>query len=122
MSDDDAKPFNGEIEFHYTKSPAFRSIAVHGIVGGLRPDGRGITFSLFNESAPLPTREVAPVVKGRLQKPTLREGPHGVIREVEVSGHMSIDTAEAVVAWLSERIKVSREALAALEKGKKGSK
>jgi hypothetical protein len=104
-----ASPAN--IQFHYIKSPDYREIACHGVLGGPTPH-RVIWMSLFSERFPIP-RVVEYAINGEpgqevmfdeASKPSSIETRTGVIRHVEVSAYLDIETAKRVHKWLGEQI------------------
>jgi hypothetical protein len=105
-----ATPAN--IQFHYIKSPDYREIACHGALGGPTPQ-KLIWMSLFSERFPIP-RMVEYPITGELgqevmfdeaaSKPSSIETRAGVIRHVEMSAYLDIETAKRLHRWLGDQI------------------
>ena len=100
------------LQFHYIKSPDYREIACHGALGGLTPQ-KVIWMSLFSERFPIPrvveyalTSEPGQEVMfdEAASKPSSVESRTGVIRHVEMSAYLDIETAKRVHKWLGEQI------------------
>ncbi len=95
-----------KVEFHYIKSPSFRSVHVDGAIGGVTPRGL-IHMALFSERPAIPTKTVSDVLdSGRLGEEIrdLREGKSGIAREMEVDLFLGLDTAKEIRIWLDTRI------------------
>jgi hypothetical protein len=91
------------ITFHYLKSPAFRSVHAAGAHGGPEPSGRGVVVSFFSERIPIPQQTTFQLNEdGSLGPEDLsrRVAKEGVIREVEATVHMDMETARDVHEWL----------------------
>jgi hypothetical protein len=100
------------IQFHYIKSPDYREIACHGALGGPTPQ-KVIWMSLFSERFPIPRVVEYPIGGEPGQEvmfdeassnPSRIETRTGVIRHVEVSAYLDIETAKRVHKWLGEQI------------------
>ena len=122
MADDEnpaaAEPF--KIQFHYIKGPTYRETACHGVIGGPTPQGK-VWMALFSERGPLPRmieyhvtspppdaaeisfneREAGP--------PNFVESRQGVIRNVEFSAYLDVETAERLAKWLSEQVALLKQ-------------
>ena len=106
------------MQFHYIKSPDYREVACHGALGGPTPQ-RLIWMSLFSERTPIP-RVVEYAVEGipgqevtfieSAVQPTHVETRAGIIRHVEVSAYLDIETAKRVHIWLGEQIAILESA------------
>lgn len=88
---------DGVIEFHYQKSPLYRAIHCDGAYGATSPRGF-ITFSLFNERAPIPRHVMRKVISS--DERTITAGPEevvdtyqGVMRHIETTVFMDINGA-----------------------------
>jgi hypothetical protein len=103
---------SASIQFHYIKSPDYREISCHGALGGPTPQ-KVIWMSLFSERFPIP-RVVEYAINGEPgqevmvdeanMQPTSIESRAGVIRHVEVSAYLDIETAKRVHKWLGDQI------------------
>lgn len=101
-----------KVQFHYIKSPDYREVACHGALGGQTPQ-KLIWMSLFSERTPIP-RVVEYTLKGvpgeevefseATAVPTHVETRAGIIRSVEVSAYLDLETAKRVHGWLGEQI------------------
>ncbi len=105
------------VRFHMIKSPAFRTIHVDGVFGGPTPQGL-FNLAFFSERAPIPTimEHVVLTEDGRGRAKLGEEikakriARDGIVREIEISAVMSVDTAEALMTWLKghiEKLKAS---------------
>ena len=96
----------------FIKSSQFRVIYVEGAYGGLSPRGR-ISFALYNERTPIPrATEVGLDQAGKFEE-TLTDSRTGIVREVEAQVTMGIEEAAELARWLSERVAIARDLLAA---------
>jgi hypothetical protein len=94
-----------ELKFHFIKGPDYREVAVHGALCGLSPQGEGLFLVLYSERSAIPgsvTHQISDA--GQLGEETLREGKEGVVRNMHVCGHMSIEQARALRQLLDEKI------------------
>lgn len=94
-----------EITFDYIKSNFFRVIHADGAFGGLAPNGN-IHMALYNERQAIPTKMVYPI-EGTGLGPEIRKkrkGREGLVREVEVDVILSIEQAQALHTWLTNKI------------------
>jgi hypothetical protein len=96
------------VTLNYIKSNYFRVIHADGAIGGFTPKGE-MFVSLYSERPPLPDVTVQAVENGQLGPEIIehRRGTEGILREVEVGVVMDVNVAKALVAWLTERIKVA---------------
>lgn len=94
------------VTFHMHKGQYYRVIYMSGAIGGLTPE-LNVQMTIYNERLPLP-RVVVNQVKedGTLgdEISELREGKKGVVREMEGTLVMSLETATRVHAWLGKQI------------------
>ncbi len=93
------------LDFHYLKTPSFRSYHVDGALGGFTPSG-DLYMELFVERYPTPQTvryKLSP--EGRLEGEISRTGKDGIIREVEAAIIMNMNTATTLRDWLDKRIK-----------------
>jgi len=92
------------IRFYFEKGNFFRVIHADGAHGGLTPDGQYITMNLYNERQPIPKHQDYIPSGERLvavEPPYKRDG---IIREVEVSVVMNLETATVLNQWLADKI------------------
>ena len=95
-----------KIKFNYIKSNAFRVVHVDGAIGGITPAGL-IFVSLYSERGAIPQVMVHDVTEaGQVgaERPEERLSKEGIVREVEVGGTMSVETATSFVKWLQDQI------------------
>lgn len=108
-----------KIEFHYIKSPFFRSVHVDGAIGGITPRGL-IHMAVFSERHAIPTSTIQEILNtGRLGSELLdeRKGKNGIAREMEVDMFLGLETAKELVTWLQQRI----EHIEAMKEGTDGT-
>lgn len=98
-----------QISFHYLKSSSFRTIHVDGAHGGVTPRGDAIHLSLFSERFPIPVQVTNELEHGQVGNELSRVSREGIVREVEVSAIMSIETAEKVANWLLNKVEDARK-------------
>jgi hypothetical protein len=91
------------VEFHYIKSPTYRSYHVDGLHGGFAPTGY-LYANIFHERFPIPQIETINVENGVLGEITDKETKTGVVRLVEASLAMNYATAVSIRDWLNDRI------------------
>jgi hypothetical protein len=98
------KPAIKDIDFHYIKTPCYRTYHVDGIFGGLTPRGN-LYVELFVERKPTPNM-VKHAVKdsGEVGEELFREGKSGFVREIECGLSMDIQTAKSLQKWLESKI------------------
>lgn len=95
------------LEFHYLKSPGFKSFYATGAYGGISPNGL-ISMAFYVERSPIPQKTVFSFDKeGKLGKELidLKEGKEGVIRELDCNILFDINTAKNIRNWLDNHIK-----------------
>ena len=93
------------VQFHYTKSNAFRVIHGDGVWGGATPRG-GISMSFFSERGPIPkSLTYALSADGNLGEIEDSSSKSGIVREVEVTVMVDLDMARSLVSWLDDHIK-----------------
>lgn len=106
--DSDATPSKDDkkrVRLHYIKASHFRVIHSDGVIGGPSPNGRGIHMSLWSERAPIPLQVSHEIDdQGHVGKEVERVQRDGIVREVEVDVVISLETAEAIVAWLKHHL------------------
>lgn len=91
------------IEFHYIKSPTYRSYHVDGLHGGFTPGGY-LYANIFHERLPIPQTEIRNFKNGALGEIIDKETKTGVVRLVEASLAMDYATAVSIRDWLNDRI------------------
>ena len=100
---------NGEasprVNFDYIKGQQFRVIHADGAIGGLTPNGH-IHMSLYSERPPIPRRMVFTIEGSRLGNELLAERVvrDAIVREVDIDVIMTVDVAESLVTWLTEKV------------------
>ena len=100
------EPLSGEMRVEYRKSNFFRVIRADGVHGGLGPNGRVIHLGFFTERRPIPDAEIYNVKEGVIGDRVRVEVTDAiVIREMETSLLLDLDTAISVHKWLGEKIK-----------------
>ena len=114
MTDQSTTVPKAKLQFHYLKSPDYREVTCHGVIGGVTPNGKQIFASIFSERGPIPRMvqyELTPTNEGQVQfdeakdKPTSTDTRTGVIRHVEYTMYFDLNMAKNLRAWLDERIK-----------------
>jgi hypothetical protein len=96
------------IEFHYQKSPQYRSIHCDGFYGGTTPRGY-VAVSFFNERAPIPRQAVRRVISendGKIiaGEEQVLESLHGIVRHVESTVFMDLNTAREFYEWFGDSL------------------
>jgi hypothetical protein len=116
MTESENPSFQGEnqpperVTFNYIKSNLFRVIHVDGISGGVTPSS-DIYINLYSERFSIPKKLVYELdSEGSLDEVIEeRDDLNSVIREIDVSAVMSLDTAKALVQWLKDVIEIAEE-------------
>jgi hypothetical protein len=106
-------PPKAKLQFHYLKSPDYREVTCHGVIGGVTPNGKQVCASVFSERAPIPrmVQYEVDAKDGVIQfeeakaVPSSTEARQGVIRHVEYTMYFDLDMARNFRKWLDERIK-----------------
>jgi len=95
------------VNIFYTKSDTYRSYHVDGIYGGLTPQGN-IYMEVFTEKSPIPDDEKYEVDKNeKLISPPLKKNVRQAIqRNVECGLVIDVNTAQSIINWLKDRIKI----------------
>jgi len=110
-----------KIRFDYLKSNQHREIFVEGVHGGLTTKAR-IQMSLFCERQPIP-RQIVHKFDGLKLGPEIlseRLSRDAIIRSVDATLIMDIETAEVMYNWLGRKIKEGKKIIKELgQKGKK---
>ena len=104
-----------EVLIDYQKTAEYRNFEVEGIHGGITPRGK-IQFYLYSENNLLPDETTREVIDEETLGPEEhhRESGARVVREVEASMSMSVETALSVFKVLAEQLGVASE-LGAIE-------
>jgi hypothetical protein len=106
MANDSPQELPKTILIHYIKSPMYRTAHADGIYGGITPQ-RNIHMSFWSERTPIPQlieHEIKP--DGFLGNEIIgaRIGKTGLVREVDFDVVLSLETAKAMIGWLSEKV------------------
>jgi hypothetical protein len=115
---DEPKP-QETLEFHYIKSPDYREIACHGVIGNPTPNGK-IWAAFYAERMPIPRvvgypialapdGQPAPFNEAAAGPPVSIESRRGIIRHVEFTAYLDLDVAERLQKWLGDRIAQIRD-------------
>ena len=115
-----SQPIPDKIRFDYIKSNQHREIFVEGIHGGLTPKGR-IQMSLFCERQPIP-RQIAHKFDGLELGPEIlpeRLSRDAIIRSVDATLIMDLNTAEVMYSWLGNQIKEGKKLIKEVDKARK---
>ena len=105
---EDARPPQ-QIEFHYIKSPAFRTVHVDGVFGGLRPTGEAsLAIAVFSERLPIPQRVTVAIDEGKVGAEIERVSRRGIVRELDAELIMSMTTAQTLYDWLGTKLEEFR--------------
>ena len=92
------------VTFHLIKSPHFQTLRVDGVVGNLSPSGLSLTFFVERGAIPnMMTYEVKD--SGELGKLTAAQGKNGIVRELQSSLVMDVDSARSLVELLGKMLK-----------------
>lgn len=94
-----------QVTFEYNQSNLFRVVHVEGAIASVSPNlGINIFFWSEHHSIPLAiTYEVSP--EGALGREIERITRNTIVREIEVSMSMSIDTAKSIIELLETAVK-----------------
>lgn len=97
-----------EMTFHYVKSEFARTLHVDGFFGGVTPKGDGLSLGVFSERHPYPDSSL---YRKNPHNDTLEEDlakrqitRKGVIREIESTLVINLETARSLRQWLDEHI------------------
>jgi hypothetical protein len=101
------------IEFHYQKSQLYRAIHCDGFYGGMTPRGY-LAVSFFNERAPIPRQVVRKVLSEDGNQITAGEEEtleslHGIVRHVESTIFMDLNTAREFHEWFGANLQILDE-------------
>jgi hypothetical protein len=82
-----------QIDFHFLKSPEYRSYHTDGVIGAFTPKG-AIYISFYLERGPIPQKMTFEItVDGQVGSPLSQEGKTGIIRELECGVAMDLRAA-----------------------------
>ena len=104
MASENSKPKT--IKFDYVKSNHFRVIHVDGAHGGVTGNGL-IQMALYNERMPIPQSTVQAITPENTLGDELSEARvvrQAIVREVEVEALMDLNTATALLKWLTAHV------------------
>lgn len=109
------------IEFHYIKSPSFRTVHADGVIGG--PTYRGyIHMSVYNERPAIPQVVTAKFDhKGNIKEQETTQGLQGVTRELDVDVILDKEAAKALYTWLGEHLQAIEKREKQLDDQKTGA-
>jgi hypothetical protein len=97
-------------DIHYLKNADFRTVLATAIYGGVMSN-QLINFNICTDRHPIPnkiTLEIDPKTS-QPGKEFERESRSGIIREVHLGVIMDIATANVMVNWLNEQIKIAED-------------
>lgn len=117
MADESKTPQT--LQFHYIKSPDYREIACHGIIGSPTPNGK-IWVAFFAQRNPIPRvveYSMPSVTDGQSVQfnettagaPVSVESRRGIVRHVEFTAYLDLEVAENLQKWLGDAIAKIRE-------------
>jgi hypothetical protein len=105
-------PMPSSLEFDYVKSNFFRVIRVNGAFGGIGPDGN-LFMAVFSERPPLPDVTFQAVDStGKVGAELMEQRKvtsKGIVRELEAGLSMDVNTARAIIQWLTERVGIAEK-------------
>lgn len=94
-----------KVTINYLKTPNYRTYFIDGMYGGITPNGK-IFAELFIQRNPTPKTVTQEINEdGSMGKIEKSEGKKGLIRQVEASLLMDIETAKSFAGWLNDKIK-----------------
>jgi hypothetical protein len=114
MADESKTPQT--LQFHYIKSPDYREIACHGVIGNPTPNGK-IWVAFFAQRSPIPRVVEYSVIDGQSVQfnettagaPVSVESRRGIVRHVEFTAYLDLEVAENLQKWLGDTIAKIRE-------------
>lgn len=95
-----------KLTFHYIKSPQYRVSHADGAHGGITPPGK-IQMNFYSERTPIPQTTFHEINEDRSLGAELekeRIGKTGIIREIDTTIIIDINTAKNLVEWLNQKI------------------
>lgn len=104
-----------KIEFHYQKSPSYRTVHADGAFGGATPRGY-LAVTFFGERATIPRKGVREVTsvsdeEVKLGPETVIEGLEGVMRQLEVTVMLDVNASRELLIWLQRHVAELEEGL-----------
>lgn len=99
------------VVFDYLKTQHYREFFVNGVYGGLTPKGY-LQMTVFNERRAIPKQTSHAVDSNGLigdEITNSRLTRESIIRSVDATLYMDIDTAEKTVEWMKKHIKIAKE-------------
>lgn len=96
-----------QLQFHYVKGPDYRDVPVHGALCGIHPGGEGLFLVMYSERAAIPqtsTFDLLPNGSLGQELPEGREGKEGIVRNMQVCAHFSVNQARALKDLLEQKI------------------
>lgn len=118
-------PSEREIAFDYVKAPDFRVVWADGALGGVTPNGH-IHFALYAERQAIPRRQVFVMEEGKDGMVTLGQeqldkqiSRGSVVREMGCDVMMSIQAAENLANWLTDKVAELKKIMNSDETGTK---
>lgn len=107
------------LQFHYIKSPDYREVACHGVIGNPTPNGK-IWAAFYAERTPIPRvvgypiasvpdGQPTPFNEATAGPPVSIESRRGIVRHVEFTAYLDLDVAERLQKWLGDRIAQIRD-------------
>jgi hypothetical protein len=116
----DEKP--NTLKFHYIKSTLFRVVHVDGLYGGPTPKG-DIQLTFYNERVAIPQQTAQVLNADGTLGPEVAEGRigrEGIVRELEVSAILDVETARGLRDWLTDQLKAVEQLVAQAKAASKG--
>jgi len=110
MVDTGTKDEPRKLEFHYQKSPDYRTIHVDGALGG--PTARRfLAITFYNERATIPRHTKREIIGEdddtlTLGEETVEETLYGALRQLEVTAMLDINAARELLVWLRQQVGV----------------
>lgn len=109
MAGKPTKAKSDTLEFHYQKSPQYRTIHADGAHGG--PTARGyLAVTFYNERSTIPRRGSRTVEMGENGEPiglgpeAVEEGLEGVMRQLEATVLLDLNAARELASWLVRHV------------------
>lgn len=107
------------LSYDYIKLGHYREIFVTGVHGGITPNGY-IQMSVFSERHPIPKHTVHKLSPNGAVGKELKDHRitrDSIIRSVEATLFMDVNTAEKTIEWMKLHIDKYKEAMADNKKG-----
>lgn len=100
----------GKVEFHYQKSPHYRTIFYEGAYGGVTNRGY-LSITIYNERNTVPRRSSREILEAdedtgqlKLGPEHVEEGLEGVLRHMETTVLMDINAAREFHSWFNDKL------------------